>query len=90
MQDQDHYFIERRGGFAGLKACGSIDGDALDPGVRQILEELLDSTEPLACDPGADRYIYIVTRENAFGSITREIPESVMPPTVASVVKAEI
>lgn len=84
------YIIERRGGFAGLKASGTIDGDALDPDDRETLEALLNSKEPLAGDPGADRYTYVVTRENAFGSITREIPESVMPRTVASVVTAEI
>jgi hypothetical protein len=90
MQHPDRYIIERRGGFAGLKAFGRIDGDALDPDVRQLLEELIDSKDPLACDPGADRYTYLVTRENAFGSTTREIPESVMPPSVASVVAVEI
>jgi hypothetical protein len=84
------YIIERRGGFAGLKASCSIDGDTLDPDDRETLETLLNSKEPLAGDPGADRYTYVVTRENAFGSITREIPESVMPRTVASVVTAEI
>lgn len=87
---QNRYIIERRGGFAGLKASGSIDGDALDPGDRQLLEQLLDSEEPFASDQGADRYTYLVTRENALGSTTREIPESVMPSAVASVVKAEI
>jgi hypothetical protein len=90
MQNPARYFIERRGGFAGLKASGSIDGDAMDPGDRQLLEDLLDSKAPFARDPGADRYTYVVTRENALGSTTREIPESVMPPTVASVVTAEI
>jgi hypothetical protein len=90
MQYPARYFIERRGGFAGLKASGSIDGDAMDPGDRQRLEDLLDSKEPFAKDPGADRYTYLVTRENALGSTTREIPESVMPPTVASVVTPEI
>jgi hypothetical protein len=90
MQDPARYFIERRGGFAGLKASGSIDGDAMDPGDRQLLEDLLDSKEPLAKDPGTDRYTYVVTRQNALGRTTREIPESVMPPTVASVVTAEI
>jgi len=54
------------------------------------VEDLLDSKEPLATDPGADRYTYVVTRQNALGSTTREIPESVMPPTVASVVTPEI
>ena len=90
MQNPARYFIERRGGFAGLKASGSIDGDAMDPGDRQLLEDLLDGKEPFAKDPGADRYTYVVTRENALGSTTREIPESVMPPTLASVVTPEI
>ena len=90
MQNPARYFIERRGGFAGLRASGSIDGDAMDPGDRQLLEDLLDSKEPFAKDPGADRYTYVVTRENALGSTTREIPESVMPPTVASVVTPDI
>jgi hypothetical protein len=90
MQNQARYFIERYGGFAGLKASASIDGDALDPDDRQLLEDLLDSAAPLAKDPGADRYTYVVTRHNAFGSTTREIPESVMPIAVASVVAPEI
>ena len=85
-----HYIIERRGGFAGLKASCTVDGDALDPDDRETLEALLDSEEPLAGDPGADRYTYVVTRESPTGTTTREIPESVMPRTVASVVTAEI
>jgi hypothetical protein len=84
------YIIERRGGFAGLKASCTVDGDALDPGDRETLEALLNSDEPLAGDPGADRYTYVVTRESPSGRTTREIPESVMPLTVASVVTAEI
>jgi hypothetical protein len=84
------YIIERRGGFAGLKASCSIDGDTLDPDDRETLETLLNSKEPLAEDPGADRYTYLVTRESPSGRTTREIPESVMPRAVASVVTAEI
>ena len=84
---EDLYIIERRGGFAGLKASGTIQGAALDPGDRAILEELLESDIPLARDPGADRYTYIVTRQNAMGTTTREVPESVMPSTVANVVR---
>jgi hypothetical protein len=90
MQHPDRYIIERRGGFAGLKASGSIDGDALDPDDRQLLEDLLDRSEPLAKDPGADRYTYFDTRQNASGSTTCEIPESVMPASLASIVTAEI
>jgi hypothetical protein len=87
---QDRYIIERRGGFAGLKASGAVDGDALHPDDRKTLEHLLDSEEPFARDPGADRYTYVVTRENASGSTTREIPESELPSAVASVVTPEI
>ena len=87
---QDRYIIERRGGFAGLKAGGVVDADALDPSDRVRLDELLSSDEPLTRDPGADRYTYVVTRESDDGRTTREIPESVMPPTVASVVQTTI
>jgi hypothetical protein len=84
---RDLYTVERRGGFAGLKASGTIESEALDPDDRAILEGLLTSDAPLARDPGADRYTYVVTRRNAMGTTTREIPESVMPPTVANVAK---
>lgn len=87
---QDRYIIERRGGFAGLKASGAVDGDALHPDDRRTLEQLLDSAEPVAGAAGADRYTYVVTRENASGSTTREIPENAMPSAVASVVTVEI
>ena len=87
---QDRYIIERRGGFAGLKASGAIDGDALNPADRQTLEQLLDTEEPLPAEPGADRYTYLVTRETALGSTTREIPESVMPAAVARAVTPQI
>jgi hypothetical protein len=84
------YIIERRGGLAGLKASCTLDGDALDPGDRATLEHLLDSEEPLSPDSGADRYTYLVTRQSPSGTTTREIPESVMPHTVASVVTTDI
>ena len=84
------YIIERRGGLAGLKASCTLDGDALDPADRETLEQLLDSEDPLDADSGADRYTYLVTRQSAAGTTTREIPESVMPHTVASVVTPDI
>jgi hypothetical protein len=84
------YIIERRGGLAGLKASCTLDGDALDPDDRQTLEQLLDSEEPLDTDSSADRYTYLVTRESSSGMTTREIPESAMPHTVASVVTPDI
>ncbi len=87
---QDRFTIERRGGFAGLKARGVVDADALDPSDRATLDKLLSSDEPLTRDPGADRYTYVVTRENEDGRTTREIPESVLPPRVAGVVQTSI
>lgn len=86
----DRYTIERRGGLAGLRASAAVDADALHPDDRHALEQLLDSDETFHEDSGADRYTYVVRRENASGSTTREIPESRMPYAVASVVKAEI
>jgi hypothetical protein len=86
----NRYIIERRGGFAGMKASGAVDSDALNPDDRQTMEQLLNSEEPLAADSGADRYTYLVTRETALGSTTREIPESVMPDAVAKVVTPQI
>jgi len=84
------YIIERRGGLAGLTASCTLDGDALDPVDRATLEQLLDGDEPLDTDRGADRYTYLVTRQTPSGTTSREIPESAMPATVASVVTAEI
>jgi hypothetical protein len=86
----NRYIIERRGGFAGLKASGVIDSDALTHDDRQALETLIDSEETLTADHGADRYTYVVTRQNASGSTTREIPESLMPTAAASVCETEI
>jgi hypothetical protein len=84
------YIIERRGGLAGLRASCTLDGDALDPGDRETLEQLLDGDEPLGAELGADRYTYLVTRQSSSGTTTREIPESAMPATVASAVTADI
>lgn len=85
-----HFVIERRGGLAGLTASCTLDSAALDPADRETLEQLLDTDEPLTADQGTDRFTYRVTRHNTAGTTTREIPESVMPPAVASVVTPDI
>ena len=84
------YIIERRGGLAGLPASGKVQADALDAGDRASLDRLLDSETPAASDRGADRYTYVVTRKTASGETTREIPESMMPQSVARVVREQI
>jgi hypothetical protein len=86
----NEYIIERRGGFAGLTASGTVQAGALDPNDRARLDELLDGKIPVTPDPGADRYTYVVTRKTASGDTTREIPESLMPQSAAGVVRESI
>ncbi|MCW2650316.1 MAG: Uncharacterized protein JWR32_1292 [Mycobacterium sp.] len=86
----NQYLIERHGGFAGLKATATVPGDALNPTDRAALDQLLDTKQPLARDPGADRYTYVVTRRGASAETTREVPESMMPDSVASLVREQI
>jgi hypothetical protein len=83
------YVIERRGGLAGLRASGTVDGNDLNPADREELERLLTTEGPLA-QSGADRYTYLVTRHAASGTTTREIPEGVLPEAVANAVAVEI
>jgi hypothetical protein len=86
----DEYIIERRGGIAGLTASGKVSADAVSESDRESLNRILDSKEPLPRDRGADRYTYVVTRRTASGETTREIPESMMPRSVARVVREQI
>ncbi|MGH3726626.1 MAG: protealysin inhibitor emfourin [Mycobacterium sp.] len=84
------YLIERRGGFAGLKAKGTVTDQTLDADSRGALDALLDGPGPLPSDPGADRYVYTVTRISGSDRTTRDIPESLMPAAAAHAVKEEI
>lgn len=84
------YLIERRGGFTGLKAKGTVTDQTLDPADRLLLDALLDSAEPLPSDPGADRFTYSVTRCGGSDRTTREIPESRLPAACRHAVKEEI
>lgn len=84
------YVIERRGGLAGLPATGRVQADALDPETRAELDRLIDSTVPLPRDAGADRYTYVVTRRTPAGEASREIPESLLPQQVISLVRETI
>ena len=86
----DRFIIERRGGFASIRAYGEVDADSLDQEDRDALEKLLGRKRPLPPDPGADRYVYVVTRKNEFGSMTCEVPETLMPRSVARMVKDQI
>ncbi|MEZ0385136.1 protealysin inhibitor emfourin [Mycobacterium sp. pW045] len=84
------YVIERRGGLAGLPAAGRVQADALEPEARAELDRLIDSAASLPGDVGADRYIYVVTRRTPAGETRREIPESLLPQSVTSLVRETI
>lgn len=83
----DRLKVERRGGFAGLPACGEIDTHELPAADRARLEALFRQHAPLPHTHGADRFTYCVTRVTATGSQTLEIPEHLLPDCLARIVK---
>lgn len=82
--------IERRGGFAGLKARGELDMAALPAGERQALESLLARPQPLPAAPGADRYTYRLRCTTVDGVLVCDVPEHLAPPCVVAAVKEQI
>ena len=82
--------IERRGGFAGLRARATLDDAQLDPADRKALESLFTRRGRLPASPGADRYRYIVTWTGPSGTRTLEVPEHLMPQRIAAAVKDEL
>jgi len=83
----DRIRIERRGGLAGLKAAGEVDGAALCAADRAALDALFARRAPLPRAPGADRFVYTLTRHTAHGTRTLEVPEHLMPEALAAAVK---
>jgi hypothetical protein len=83
----DKLIIERRGGFAGLKAKGELDVSALDAPTREVLDKLFAAKKKFPAARGADRYIYTLTRGSGADAKSVEVPEHLMPPTVAGSVK---
>jgi hypothetical protein len=86
----DKLTIERRGGFAGLKGRGVVEVDSLDAADHAKIDELFKTKGKLPASPGADRYIYTVTRETDSGKKTIEIPEHLVPRSVSKAVKDEL
>ena len=83
----DRLKIERRGGFAGLKAGAEIDIDGLPEADRQAIEALFAARQPFAPAPGADRFEYVMTRETGAGARQVTVPEHLIPPFVRRAVK---
>ncbi len=83
----DHLKIERHGGFTGLPARGEVDVDSLSPGDRAAIDALFQRSGPIPASPGADRFIYTVTRTGAAGTKSIDIPEHLVPQSIAALVK---
>jgi hypothetical protein len=86
----DEVKIERRGGFAGLRAHLKLDMDRLAAHEKAALESLFRHKGPLPRAPGADRYIFTITRTGPAGEAKIEVPEHLMPPSIAGAVKDEL
>lgn len=81
--------IIRRGGFAGLKAEGTVDIDSLSETDRKQILSLFAKTQHRPA-PGNDRYIYQLTLEDAGVSKQIEVPETEMPSSVANAVEFKL
>jgi hypothetical protein len=86
----DKLVIERRGGFAGLKAKSEIDAAALDAPARAALDALFAAKKKFPAAKGADRYVYTLTRGTGAEAKTVEVPEHLVPPAVARSVKDKL
>jgi hypothetical protein len=86
----DKLIIERRGGFAGLKAKGEIDAEALDEATRLAVDALFAAKKKFPAARGADRYVYVLTRGTGPDAKSVEVPESLVPASVAASVKDKL
>ena len=86
----DRIRIERRGGLAGLKACGEVDCATLCAADRAVLDVLFGRRASLPRSPGADRYIFTLTRQTARGVQTLEVPEHLLPQSLVAAVKEQL
>ena len=83
----DRLKIERHGGFTGLPARGEIDFASLSAADRATVDAWFKLSSPMPASPGADRFIYTVTRTNASGAKAIDVPEHLLPASLAAVVK---
>ena len=82
--------IERRGGFAGLKGVGELDSSALSAADREAVEKLFTHKGRFKAAPGADRYIYSISRNQGAAEETVEVPEHLVPPALSAAVKDQL
>ena len=86
----DHLRIERRGGLTGLRARAEVDMESLAPADRAAVEALFRRRGALPKSPGADRFVYAVTRVTSTGPRTLLVPEELIPRGLAALVHDEL
>ena len=90
VSDLDELKIERRGGLAGLPARAEVRMSGLAPADQSAIKALFAAKQPFAPSPGADRFTYAITSKVAGKTRTINVPEHLMPPAVASLVKLQL
>jgi hypothetical protein len=88
--DLDELTIERRGGLAGLSARAEIQISSLAPADQSAIRALFAAKQPFPPSPGADRFTYAITTKVAGKTRTIDVPEHLMPPAVAALVKLQL
>jgi len=82
--------IERQGGLAGRPAVGERKESELTAAEHQAVKQLLQSPPPSTPSPGADRFHYKITVEDAKGTRELEVPEHAMPEILAGIPKIRL
>ena len=86
--------LTRQGGFSGIPMEFSLDTDQLSPAESRALLDLVESAgffslpdKILPAHPGADRFQYVISIENAGSSHTVEIAESSLSPSLQDLIQ---
>jgi len=82
--------IDRKGGFAGLKARAEIRFDQLSQADQSALKALFAAKRALPPSTGADRFTYEITGVIDGRARTIAVPEHLMPSGVAALVKDQL
>jgi len=82
--------IERRRGAVGIPASAELDDADLPEDERIALDRLFSEPGPLPPAPGADRFQYLITRVIDGTETTLEVPEHLVPQSIARAVRARL
>lgn len=86
--------LKRSGGFTAIPSSLVLDTDQLDPAEKNNIEQMVESAhfsslpEKIPSDsPGADRFSYVITIEEAGGRHTVEVAEASMPESLRTLIQ---